>query len=73
MILSLTPHARVTRLVRRLARRDRLEERGQAMVEYALTIGLVTVVSLVSLGAVGGAAAGVYGAVSAALAAAPGA
>lgn len=46
---------------------------GQAMVEYALLLGLVTVASVGVLSAMGGSVGGMYAAVQAALSAVPGA
>ena len=48
-------------------------QEGQAMVEYAVILGLVSVVAIVTLTAVGGDVNGVLGAVEGALAAVPGA
>jgi Flp pilus assembly pilin Flp len=46
---------------------------GQAMVEYGLLLGLVTVVSLGALSAMGSDVTGMYNAIEALLAAVPGA
>jgi pilus assembly protein Flp/PilA len=51
--------------------RDR--EDGQAMVEYALILGLVSVIAIAALTAIGTSVNGVLTAVQAALAAVPGA
>lgn len=48
-------------------------DEGQAMVEYALLLGLVTVASVGVLSTMGGSVNGMYGAVQAALSAVPGA
>jgi pilus assembly protein Flp/PilA len=49
------------------------DETGQAMVEYALILGLVSVVSIVILGTIGGQVNGIFTAISGALAGVPGA
>jgi pilus assembly protein Flp/PilA len=51
----------------------REDEDGQALVEYALILGLVSVVAIGILGTIGGQVNGVLTAVSAALAGVPGA
>ncbi len=48
-------------------------DEGQAMVEYALLLGLVTVASVGVLSTMGGSVSGMYAAVQAALSAVPGA
>jgi pilus assembly protein Flp/PilA len=48
-------------------------EEGQAMVEYALILGLVSVIAIAALTAIGGSVNGVLTAVQTALAAVPGA
>jgi Flp pilus assembly pilin Flp len=49
------------------------DDAGQAMAEYALLLGLVTVVSVAALTAVGGSVNGVLTALQVALSAVPGA
>jgi pilus assembly protein Flp/PilA len=51
----------------------RTREEGQAMVEYALILGLVSVVAIAALTAIGGSVNGVLTAVQTALSAVPGA
>jgi pilus assembly protein Flp/PilA len=58
--------------MQQLAARTRRED-GQAMVEYALILGLVSVVAIGALTAIGGDVNGVLGAVEGALANVPGA
>lgn len=53
--------------------RLRGEESGQAMVEYALILGLVSVVAIGILGTIGGQVTGIFTAISGALAGVPGA
>ena len=48
------------------------EESGQAMVEYALILGLVSVVSIVILGTIGGQVQAIFTAISTALGTVPG-
>jgi pilus assembly protein Flp/PilA len=55
----------------RIAAQLRGREDGQAMVEYALIIGLVSVVTVGTLTALGGSVNAMYTAVSAALALVP--
>jgi Flp pilus assembly pilin Flp len=59
--------------ITRLAAMADEREEGQALVEYALILGLVSVVAIGILGTIGGQVNGVLGAVSAALATVPGA
>jgi pilus assembly protein Flp/PilA len=49
------------------------EEQGQAMVEYALILGLVSIVAIGALTAMGGSVNSMYTTISGALAAIPGA
>ena len=49
------------------------DESGQAMVEYALILGLVSVIAIAALTAIGGSVNGVLTAVQTALGAVPGA
>ena len=49
------------------------DERGQAMVEYALIIGLVSIVTVGALTLMGGSVNGMFTAIQTALSAVPGA
>ena len=57
----------------RIAAQLRSREEGQAMVEYALILGLVSVVAIGALTLIGGSVNGIYTAIQTALSAVPGA